>query len=101
MKEDKMAQALNMRSLNDIHDEEKQDQLDELNPDKLPDLPINAFSTNEEVEKRFKSFDSDIKHWNDYDYILINKNLDICFKQIEQIILNNKSKKFNFFRKAQ
>jgi hypothetical protein len=39
-----------MRSLNDVHDEEKQEKLDELNPDKLPDLPINAFSTNEEVE---------------------------------------------------
>lgn len=49
MKEDKMAQALNMRSLQDINDE-KQEVLDELNPDKLPDLPINAFSTNEEVE---------------------------------------------------
>lgn len=49
MKEDKMAQALNMRSLQDINDE-KQEALDELNPDKLPDLPINAFSTNEEVE---------------------------------------------------
>ena len=36
-----------MRSLQDINNEEK---LDELNPDKLPDLPINAFSTNEEVE---------------------------------------------------
>ncbi len=58
-------------------------------------------NTKEEVEKRFKSFDEDVQHWNDYDYILINKNLDICFKQIEQIILNNKSKKFNFFRKAQ
>ena len=28
------------------------------------------------IEKRFKSFDEDIKHWNDYDYILINKNLE-------------------------
>tara|TARA_B100001248_G_C27278825_1_gene406664 strand:- start:148 stop:747 length:600 start_codon:yes stop_codon:yes gene_type:complete len=46
----------------------------------------------EEVEKRFGSFDEDIKHWNDYDYILVNKNLDVCFKQIEQIILNNKKK---------
>ena len=29
---------------------------------------------------------NDIKHWNDYDYIIINKNLDNCFKQIENII---------------
>ena len=50
MSDDKIAQALNMRSLQDINNEEKQEKLDELNPDKLPDLPINAFSTNEEVE---------------------------------------------------
>ena len=45
-----------------------------------------------EVEKRFNSFDEDIKHWNDYDYIIINKNLESCFKQIESIILSNKNK---------
>ena len=36
-------------------------------------------NTNEDIEKRFKSFDEDIKHWKDYDYILINKNLEVCF----------------------
>ena len=45
-----------------------------------------------EIEERFKSFDENVKHWNDYDYIIINKNLDVCFKQIESIILNNKKK---------
>jgi guanylate kinase len=47
-------------------------------------------NTMEEVDKRFNSFDEDIKHWNDYDYVIINKNLDICFKQIEDIIVNYK-----------
>jgi len=47
-------------------------------------------NTAEEIERRFNSYDEDIKHWNDYDYIVINENLDICFKQIENIILNNK-----------
>ena len=50
-----------------------------------------------EVEKRFKSFEEDIKHWNDYDYVIINKNLDTCFKQIEKIILKNKEKKIYLF----
>ena len=44
----------------------------------------------EEVEYRFKAFDEDIKHWKDYDYIVINKNLEVCFKQLEQIIKSNK-----------
>ena len=57
-------------------------------------------NTKEEVEKRFNSFDEDIKHWNDYDYILINKNLEACFKQVEQIILNHKKRNFNLSRTA-
>ena len=51
-------------------------------------------NTEDEIKKRFDSFDEDIKHWNDYDYILINKNLDVCFKQIENIILSKKNKEF-------
>ena len=51
-------------------------------------------NTEKEVEKRFNSFNEDIKHWNDYDYIIINKNLDVCFKQIENIIETNKKKSF-------
>ena len=47
-------------------------------------------NTIEEIDKGFKAFDEDIKHWKDYDYIIINKNLDNCFKQIENIILTNK-----------
>ena len=57
-------------------------------------------NSSQELNERFKSFDEDIKHWNDYDYIIINNNLDVCFKQIENIILNNKNK-FNFFHKVQ
>ena len=49
-------------------------------------------NTADEIEKRFNSFDEDIKHWNDYDYIIINKNLDACFKQIENIIKTSKKK---------
>ena len=43
-------------------------------------------NTSEEIKKRFKSFDDDVKHWSDYDYIIINKNLEACFRQIEIII---------------
>ncbi len=49
-------------------------------------------NSNEEIKKRFDAFDEDIKHWNDYDYIIINKNLDVCFKQIENIIKLYKEK---------
>ena len=45
----------------------------------------------EEVEKRFKAFDNDVKKWKDYDYILVNENLDNCYKQIEKIIKLHKT----------
>ena len=47
-------------------------------------------NTKQEVKKRLSSFENDVKHWKDYDFIIINKNIDICFKQIEKIILENK-----------
>ncbi len=53
-------------------------------------------NSNEEIKKRIRSFDDDMKHWNDYDYIIINKNLDVCFKQIENIILNYKKDELAF-----
>ena len=46
----------------------------------------------QEVERRFKAYDKDIQHWRDYDYIIINKNLENCYKQIENIILINKKR---------
>ena len=48
-------------------------------------------NTTAEIDKRFNSFDEDVKHWNDYDYIIINENLEVCFKQIESIIEYNKN----------
>ena len=54
-------------------------------------------NTSEEVERRFNSFDQDIKHWKDYDYVLINQNLDTCFKQLEKIIILHKNDNFKDF----
>ena len=46
----------------------------------------------QEVERRFKAYDNDIRHWKDYDHIIINDNLENCYKQIEKIILVSKDK---------
>ena len=54
-----------------------------------------------EIENRFNSFDNDIKNWNDYDYIIINQNLENCFKQIEKIIQINKVNFTIGFHKSQ
>ena len=45
------------------------------------------------VEKRLKQYENDIQHWSDYDYIIINNDLESCFSQIEKIISNIKEKK--------
>ena len=45
------------------------------------------------VTKRLDSFDNDVTHWKEYDYIVINDNLENCFKQIENIINISKKKK--------
>ena len=55
----------------------------------------------QEVERRFKAYDKDIKHWEDYDYVIINENLENCYQQIENIILENKNKSFSFSQKVQ
>ena len=47
-----------------------------------------------EVEKRLNSFDLDVKHWSDYDYVVTNENLENCFRHVEGIILNHKM--FNY-----
>ena len=44
------------------------------------------------VTERLEHYENDIIHWHDYDYIVINDNLENCFQQIEQIIALNKKK---------
>ena len=52
----------------------------------------------QEVERRFNAYEEDTQHWNDYDYVLINENLENCYKQIENIIFQNKKKSLNLFK---
>ena len=44
------------------------------------------------VLERLDSYENDLKHKNDYDYVVINDNLEVCFKKVEEIILLEKSK---------
>ena len=45
------------------------------------------------VEERLKAYDIDSAHKKDYDFVVINDNLEQCFKEVEKIILNKKTKK--------
>ena len=51
------------------------------------------------VEERMRQFDKDILKWKSYDFVVINDNLDICYKQIIKLIkskLSNNKKNYNF-----
>ena len=50
------------------------------------------------AEERMKQFDRDVLHWINYDYIVINDNLDDCFLKIQKLIdaeVNNGSRDYD------
>ena len=50
------------------------------------------------IDERMKKFDNDIKRWTDYDFVVVNDNLEICFNEIKEIIqkkLQNKNIDFD------
>ena len=56
------------------------------------------------VEERMKEFTRDVLHWINYDYVLINDNLENCYSEIKDIIdaeIKEKRKNYNidFIRK--
>ena len=50
------------------------------------------------AEERMKVFSKDIQHWKNYDYVVINDNLQDCFNQICNLIdseINNSTNDYN------
>ena len=50
------------------------------------------------VEERMKDFSRDVLHWINYDYVIINDNLDECYSKISNLIeaeINNGSKDYD------
>ena len=62
-------------------------------------LSLRNQDKEEVVKQRLKHYSDDILHWHDYDYVVINDNLENCFKQIEKIIEDNTSFSLNDFLK--
>jgi len=42
------------------------------------------------VEKRMNKFNEEISHWNEYNYIVVNDDLDMCYSKISNIIMSAK-----------
>ena len=56
------------------------------------------------VEERMKEFSRDVLHWINYDYVIINDDLEECYSKISSLIdaeINNGSKDYDkdFIRK--
>ena len=50
------------------------------------------------VEERMKQFEHDVLHWINYDYVVINNNLEDCYTRIYNLIqaeINNGSKDYD------
>ncbi len=50
------------------------------------------------AEERMKQFERDVLHWINYDYVVINENLNKCFLKIKNLIeaeINNGSKDYD------
>ena len=50
------------------------------------------------INQRMKKFEIDVKHWVDYDFVVINDDLETCFNELKHYItkiLNNKLFEFD------
>ena len=50
------------------------------------------------ADERMKQFDRDVLHWINYDYVVINDELDNCFEKIQKLIhaeVNDGSKDYD------
>ncbi len=65
-------------------------------PPNKEELQIRLKSRNQDneetIKKRLIEYNKDILKWKDYDYVIINDNLENCVSQIEKIIINTKEK---------
>ena len=46
------------------------------------------------ITKRMSKFKDEISHWVEYDYVVINKNLDACVEEISNIIQVERKKRY-------
>ena len=57
----------------------------------LKERLLNRHEKQEEiVEKRMNKFNEEVSHWNEYNYVVVNDDLDMCYDKILSIILSEK-----------
>ena len=43
------------------------------------------------IEQRMKKFNEEVSHWNEYNYVVVNDDLTLCYKKIMDIINSEKN----------
>ncbi len=57
----------------------------------LKERLLNRHEKQEEiVEKRMNKFNEEVSHWNEYNYVVVNDDLNICYDKILSIIMSEK-----------
>ena len=57
----------------------------------LRDRLLNRHKGQEElIEKRMNKFNEELSHWNEYNYVVTNDDLNICYEKIKSIIASEK-----------
>ena len=66
----------------------------------LKDRLLNRHEGQEKlIENRMNKFNQEVSHWNEYNYVVVNDDLNICYNKIMEIIIAEKKgikKKLDF-----
>ena len=49
------------------------------------------------VEERMRQFNMDVLHWKDYNYVVINDNLENCYNEVNNLINSEINKVINSY----
>ena len=57
----------------------------------LKDRLLNRHQSQKKlIEQRMNKFNEEITHWNEYNYVVVNDDLEICYNKILNIIMSEK-----------
>ncbi len=56
-------------------------------------LKRRAEDADEVIQRRLRTAETEITHWNDYDFVLINDDLERCFRDLKQVLVAERLKR--------
>ena len=60
----------------------------------LRDRLLNRHQGQEKlIEERMKKFNEEMSHWKEYNYVVINNNLELCYNEILNIMISEKKRR--------